>query len=787
MIQVILDPGSAPMLKKLAAAFFYRRQRFWTVDEIRELVVLGDLTGAMVAAKQLNPMTPQREWIQACILAEIAFRQNRDDDALTGFQEVLKVVPGFADAHYGLSLLMLEQGHSEVAIEHAQFAKNASPNDARYLAQLGLCHITIGNFPSAESPLNDAVRLNKKDKASWNNLGLVLRAKGLPGAAHACFLEALKLDLDFAAAQQNMERLHNELADAGVSIVENASAKPLAEPVENEIEKRNETQAGLLPWELRWREVDLLKKAGNSDSAIAVAEEICMDWPMLASPVCLLARLYRNSGDSHGGIDALQNYLLTHPINGEALGELGASYLATSDFSLAEAQLTKAFEIDNANPAILSDLALALVNQSKYAEALVYRRMAVSLEPSIVMRAHLAATLVTACHYSEAIELFDALIEEDPESKDIFLLSYAVALSYVGRCNDALALLDELIAQQPNAAALRLQRAQTNLLLGNFKTGWEDYAFRGLAYNKQFRVLPFTKWRGEALEGKSIVVLAEQGLGDQIMLASCLPDLLALMPSRVVLEAIGRVAPTLARSFPACEVIHTRQDKSMDWARDLGHVDYFVPLGDLPQYFRNSVESFPASPYLRPDLTRVAYWRGKLCALGGRPNVGVSWRGGVQATRQVMRTMTPTDLAPLGEGIDANWICLQYGCVDDDLKIAEAAGFKMSYWSEAIADLDEFAALLDALDCIVTVCNTTVHYAGALGKPVVVLAPQVPEWRYGLKSLNMPWYVDACVLRQKKMGEWGPLVRQANQLLSDKFGSALPKLSLTGAIRVANG
>lgn len=351
----------------------------------------------------------------------------------------------------------------------------------------------------------------------------------------------------------------------------------------------------------------------------------------------------------------------------------------------------------------------------------------------------------------------------------MFLVSYAVAQAYIGHFDKALTLLNEALAIQPRDANLHLQRAQINLLLGNFEEGWTGYAHRGLAYTRQYRVLPFKKWRGEDIAGKCIVVLAEQGLGDQVMLASCLPDLLALGPARVVVEVIGRVAPTLARSFPACEIIHTKQDKKMEWAKTVGDVDYFVPLGDLPQYFRTSVQAFPGKAYLKADPERVAYWRGKLEAAGPRPWIGVSWRGGLQATRRILRSMSPSELAPLTHAVSATWISLQYGAVDEDLKIAAASNVRLTHWNEAIADLDEFAALIEALDCVVTVCNTTVHYAGALGKKVLVLAPHIPEWRYGLNSTHMPWYPDASVLRQPHPNDWPGVITEAAKRLKGIF------------------
>lgn len=749
------------MLKQLVRTLFSSGKRSWTVEEVRELILAGEFQRAQEAAGQLHVATPRRDLTRDCILAEIAFRQERDADAEDGFRAVLKEAPGFADAHYGLSLLLLEKGDTEAALEHAQFAKVLSPNDFRYLAQLGVSQVTIGNFQSAELPLTQALRLNDKDKTVWNNLGVVYLAKGEAGDAHGCFSKALKLDPSFALALQNLSHLESEMEAAGA--VFGAALAPVIATGDLPLDAESE------PWREEWDEVDALKKAGNAEAALAKAERICMGWPGLAGPVCALEALYRKLGDFQSGIDVLQAYLVEHPEDGQVLAALGSAFLGANENAEARKYLSQARDLGFENSKMLADLAQSLSNLEKHAEALELRRKIFELEPNFVRQAQLAANLATACQYQEAIDLFDDLIEKEPARRGVFLVSYAVAQAYSGHFDKALTLLNDALSRQPHDAGLHMQRAQINLLMGNFSQGWADYAYRGLAYTRQYRVLPFTRWQGQDLHGKCVVVLAEQGLGDQVMLASCLPDLLALGPSRVVVEVIERVAPTLARSFPECEIVRSLQDKKMAWAKTVGGVDYFVPLGNLPQYFRNNQEAFPGAAYLKADPDRVAHWRQKLEGAGPRPWIGVSWRGGVQATRQVLRSMSPAELEPMVTSLDATWISLQYGSVGDELKVAEAANVKLTHWNEAIADLDEFAALIQALDCVVTVCNTTVHYAGALGKKVLVLAPHIPEWRYGLSSTHMPWYPDVSVLRQSQHNDWVGVIREATQRLKDNF------------------
>jgi Flp pilus assembly protein TadD len=750
------------MLKGMFAGLIPGRKRNWTVAEVRNLVKEGNLEGAKVAALRLFPQTPDKELIQMCLTSEICFRESRDVEAETGYRTVLQQAPGFPDAHYGLSLLLLEQGKLQAAIEHAQFARAIHTNDARYLAQYGLCCVVAGSYPAAENPLKKAVRLDANDKASWTNLGIVYRAKADIEQALACFQNALRIDTNYALAKQNYELLLVELGESGVAerFVPSASISP--SPILQEAEAEE--------WELGWRHVESLRQK-SQDAAVSAAEALCQAWPKEAGPVVRLSKLYTELGDTQAAIDVIQASLLGNPNSPEVLAALGRANLANNQNSQAEKYLSLAKTMGLDTAEINTELAQALCRQDKHIEALACWAQAAELNPTLQERAALAVGYGAACKYDEAIALFEELLEESPNIEGAIIAPYASAKAFSGDFDNALELMNKALAYNPHDAGLRMQRAQIHLLLGNFDQGWPDYAFRGLAGSKNFRTLPFTKWAGEPLQGKSIIVLAEQGLGDQVMFASCLPDLLELNPSRVVVEVIARVAPTLARSFPACEIISTRQDKKMDWAKEVGHVDFFVPLGDLPAIFRKHRNSFQPCIYLKPDPSRVEYWKEKLEKLSSGPWVGVTWRGGVQSTRQVVRTMTIEDIKPLLTGIPVvNWLCLQYGDVADDLAEAASMGIHLHYWPEAIQDLDEFTALIEAIDCVVTVCNTTVHYAGALGKPTWVLAPKIPEWRYGLSVDGMPWYTSVRVIRQSRASHWSDVIDKAALVLDDKFG-----------------
>jgi Flp pilus assembly protein TadD len=688
--------------------------------------------------------------------AEIAYRRIDDATAEALYLEVLAEMPGFPEAHYGLSLIKLEQGDLEAAVRHAQFADSARPFQGRYLSQLGLCHLRLKNFAMAETALRTALGHSPNDKTCWNNLGIVLVAKSEPSEARQCFFKAVALDAQFENAKQNLALLDAEdlstqskLRHSGVSMSSGSE------------------QA----WEREWRDVLHQHKEGLFDEAAMAAENLLVKWPDEPRLAVFVAQLSSSQGDIGGAINLLEAALLGSPESVELLIGLGQACNAAQRPAEGEQYLRRAIGVAGDSAEVMVALGESLQAQQRYSEAAAAFQTALDKsEPdSGVILQKLAGALVMACDYTAALEVHQRLIAIYGEENHPAAASLSLCLSFQGQFDKAGKIIDRLLESSPNDPGLRMQRSQKHLLHEEYSQGWEDYRFRGLSNTKHFRVLPIPEWKGEALNGRAIVVLAEQGLGDQIMFASCLPDLLALKPKKVFVEAMYRVAPTLARSFPDCEVISTKQNRELDWLTELSGADCYVPLADLPRYFRQTRHSFPANSYLKADPARTEYWRTELARVGAAPYIGITWKGGTPLTRAPVRSLDLPKLAPLLNNMSATWINLQYGRVDEEIDAARNQNLAISHWPEAIADLDEFSALICALDGVVTACNTTVHYAGALGKPVCVLAPKIPEWRYGLFYRMMPWYPDVSVLRQAASGDWSSVIDGAGDWMRAKF------------------
>lgn len=736
----------------------------WAPAQVREMIAQGKLAEASTAAKMLSEDIPDRDVQTLCLQGEIAFHERRDEEALQLFNEAAAEAPGLSEAHFGLSLVLHARKQFEQALSHAQFAVNNGAQPALY-SQLGLCHLEMGNYLQAGDALSRSTRLDPSDKYAWNNLAIALQAMGDLQRARVAFERAAALDPHFEHARENARLLAN-------------SQQPLeSEPLVN---SRKRLAIDELPACDELLQVRALAEREEMAAAIDACEALLAKRPDDLAVAAEMYELYRASGDAQSGLDVLEAFRVRHPEDAQIMSLLGRALVHAQEFKLAKPLVAEALERLPDDVPLLLAMAEIRSEQRRYIDAGALYERAYELQPTIQTKGLLADAWVNGCRYTEAIALIDEIIAEEPESAKRLIGPRVHALTYLGRHDEALPLLDAAIEANPNEPVRRFPRAMIHLLNERYAEGWDDYAFRQLASVPHLRVLPFPLWRGEPLAGKTILVLAEQGLGDQVMFASCLPDLLALSPARTIVECVDRVAPTIERSFPACEVIATKQDNAFTWVTQLGSVDFYVAMGDLPRHFRRERAAFPAHQgYLQASAERVEHWRRELGALGQRPKIGISWRGGTEITRTSVRTVAPSDLVPLAQACDATFVCLQYGDVRSDLAHAAATGLEAHYWPEAINDLDEFAALTSSLDLVITVCNTTVHYAGALGRPVWVMVPHIPEWRYGLHFDSMPWYPSSRMFRQPRAGDWSAVVQRTSQELSSwhagrSFASPLP-------------
>jgi tetratricopeptide (TPR) repeat protein len=485
-----------------------------------------------------------------------------------------------------------------------------------------------------------------------------------------------------------------------------------------------------------------------------------------------LASLYRRSRRLEDALDELSLALHYDPDNAAGLFEMGNVRSARGDLEGAIAAYRSAVEKDPELAQAYVEMGFAMLKLRRFTDALEVLERGAELDPrSINGQNNLGYVYVRLEQYDRALEVFSRLCAQTPASLLWPRLNYGNALSHTGRLEESERVYAYMLQHEPNNFTAHWNRAHHVLARHAFAEGWEEYRYR-LQVDDVWhrRLIPFAPYKGGPLEGKTLLISAEQGLGDQIMFASCLHEVVS-RAKQVILECDHRLASLFQRSFPSVRVIGSRQEMQPPWLREVGHPDYHLPAGNLPGFFRTRLEDFPRhAGYLVADPARVAHWKERLATLGAGPAIGLSWRGGTRGTRRSFRSLSLTDLLPILRVPGLRFVSLQYGdCAEDLEALRRESGIEVAHWPEAIADYEETAALCVALDMTVSVCTSVIHLNGALGKPVLVMVPAVPEWRYGVAGEAMPWYPSVRLIRQAARGGWSDVFERVARELGQRF------------------
>lgn len=567
------------------------------------------------------------------------------------------------------------------------------------LMQLGLLEAQKGRLDEAAALFARAGAADAANPAPAYNLGLVRQQQGRHVEALAAFDLVLRLSPHAAAAHharglalKNLQRLDEALAayDAALALQPNFAAA------------LNNRAAALL-------------RLRRFDDAIASYRSA-----LAASP-------------RHVGIWA----------------NLGAALHVASRHEEAFAAFMRAREFGDGSAVTLMNAGVALNAQHHYSRALPLLQQALRQAPDdLDVRLNLGNALAGLNRWIDARAQFEAVLRQRPDDGDAALnLANSLRDSGEREAEVQLALpwYERALEGGANPATVRWNRALCLLSLGDFKAGWRDYEERlnATALNNPVREPGAQRWRGEPVAGATVLLYAEQGLGDTLQFCRY-AQLVAARGARVVLE----VQSPLKALLQGLEGV----DQVIAPGDPLPHIDWHCPLMSLPYLLETSRHNIPGSvPYLVADPALVTRWKGMLSGRG-RPQVGVAWSGNADNWNDHRRSIPfDTFRAALPPGID-------YWSLQKDTPSGSGPGELVRCFDETT--FTHTAAQIIALDLVVTVDTSICHLAGALGRPVWILLPQPADMRWMLEREDTPWYPSARLLRQQGGGGWPPVLER---------------------------
>lgn len=657
-----------------------------------------------------------------------------------------------------------------------------NPSHPQALLAMSLIALNSSQTEAAVKMALAAIAVAPRMGAAWVTLAQALRAAKRSEEAERAYQEALRLD--------GMD----PLARMGLGELQTATGRP--EAALREFELALCKQPALVPAHMGLGHA--LAFLGRDQEALESYERALALHPRLAEAEFasgfVLARLGRHK-------DAETRYrraLARRPDFAAAWNNLGNLLREEGREVYAEAALRRAVELQ---PRMISgwlNLAILKREQCKPAEAEAHLHRAFALNPGQV------ETLVAWCQFraaerdlagawgwlrwtflrepghAEALNMEGILLHSEgrfAQAIEAFERAEAVghraaisnrgnSLLELGRVAEALKAHEAAVARDPASAGAQYNLALTRLRLGDWRQGWAQYEarWRFREIHRRPRTFAQPRWQGEPLQGRRILLHAEQGLGDTLQF--CRYG--ALVAARGGVPILQVQAPTerLLRSLP---VVRAGQATIARLGNDLPDFELECPLMSLPAVFQTTVDTVPwPGTYLTADPELVQEKQANYPPIPADRllRVGVAWAGNPRYKADRLRSVNLKTLWPLLRTPGIAWVALQKGAAAEQL-----AGLPIDLslldGSSRDTDLAETAALVSMLDLVVTTDTCIAHLAGAMSKPVWILLPHLADWRWMLTSETTPWYPTARLFRQSAPGDWAGVLARVTARLAD--------------------
>lgn len=505
---------------------------------------------------------------------------------------------------------------------------------------------------------------------------------------------------------------------------------------------------------------EALEQAGHAEEAAAAYRHSLARAPQAPQAWWRLANVLHRMGHWGPAADAYETVLALAPRSPEALYNLGVTRMLLGSVEQARDAYQGVLALSPHHASALNNLGNLEHGAGRWQTAESYYREAVRRAPERAdSRYNLARLLQDQDRVEEASRAYEDILRRWPEDSDAqnnlgnLLLSLAQPEPAIERYRRAL-------RSRPDLAEARWNEGLAHLLLGDYERGWEGYEWRFRQPGARPRAFVQPSWDGSSLDGRTILLHAEQGLGDTLQFVRFAP-LVAARGGRVVLEV----------QRPLVNLLQTAQgvDGLVAAGDGLPAFDVHAPLLSVPRLLGTRLSAVPHGvPYVAADAGLISRFQALVDRAAGPRmlKVGLVWAGNPGHRNDRHRSMPLAALAPLGQLPQCRFFSLQKGAAHQELA-SVPPGFAIVDLADHLLDFAHTAAAIVNLDLVVSVDTSVAHLTGALGRPVWLLLPFAPDWRWLLRRGDSPWYPTMRLFRQPRRGDWPDVVEQIESALSD--------------------
>jgi tetratricopeptide (TPR) repeat protein len=656
--------------------------------------------------------------------AVIACMAGRYADGTVLLEQLLARRPDNVQALSTLGDALHALGNGQGSIAIFKRAIEFAPLDAGLRSKLGTALLDVGRFAEAEAAYHRSIALaGGVAQSHFNHAVALCRLDRIPQAV-AAYRNAIAQDPHHVAAHLNLGNVlmdQNRIDDA-IALYRTAIALCPDAP-------EGHANLGLA----------LLRQDRHDDAAACQLEAIACD-PNYAAAYASLGAVLREQGNPLEAIHACERAIVLKPDLAEAYITLGAASL---DLQQPEAAITAyggALELTPGDARIHCNLGVALIRLGRIDAAAQACRAAIALDP-LHASAHtnLGVALLRQDRPQEAIAAHRLAIALDPDLAKAYS-NLAEGLKDEGRLDEALQANRKAVSLASCNDIQRFNHALALLMEGDYEAGWQAYEVRRksgvLAPRERSFAVP--EWRGEPLQGRTLLLHAEQGLGDTLQFVRFIPDLLEPGVS-IVIES-QRALVGLLQSLSAVRVVAQGDP--------LPAFDVHLPLMSLPHVLGTRLDSIPAAvPYLASDPEKVARWKARIGKTADLA-IGVVWSGNPSHAFDRRRSIAAAAVLPAFVMPGVRLFSLQKDARPEDTAILKTMAATVTDLAPLLDDFTDTAAALEALDLVIAVDTSAAHLAGALGRPVWVMLPFALDWRWLRDREDSPWYPTMRLFRQ---------------------------------------